>query len=170
MAGLTLQIFEIAAKIVLEEFLLDARVKAIGRLDDSLNNEDYDYLTVLDGVASPWRRENPVKPIGYREGYLKVADILLVCPVEAEAQQSIKRMQRAEPGVLYVKHFAIHGNVNMGQEMSLGGVMEAFTRRFLVMTDVSVFPLFPASAALPEGMPIALVNRALVSHYHHAAS
>jgi hypothetical protein len=168
MAGLTLQIFEIATKIVLEDFLLDAKVKAIGHLDDSLNNEDYDYVTVLDGVASPWRRENPVKPIGYKEGYLKIADTLLVCPVEAAVQQSIKRMQRAEAGVLYMKHFAIHGNVNMGQEMSLGGVMEAFTRRFLIMTDVSVFPLFPASAALPENMPVALVNRLQINHYHPA--
>lgn len=168
MAGLTLQIFEIAAKIVLEDFLLDAKIKAIGHLDDSLNNEDYDYMTVLDGVASPWRRENPVKPIGYKEGYLKIEGVLLVCPVEAAVQQSIKRMQRVEAGVLYMKHFAIHGNVNMGQEMSLGGVMEAFTRRFMVMTDVSVFPLFPASAAMPENMPIALVNRAQVNHYHAA--
>ena len=168
MAGLTLQIFEIVTKIVLEDFLLDAKIKAIGQLDDSLNNEDYDYVTVLNGVASPWRRDNPVKPIGYKEGYLKIADTLLIHPVEAAAQQSVKRMQRAEPSVLYMKHFAVHGNLNMGQEMSLSGVMEGFTRRFLVMTDVSVFPLFPASAAMPENMPIALVNRALINHYHAA--
>jgi hypothetical protein len=168
MAGLTLQISEIPAQIALEEFVLEARLKAIGQLDDSLNNEKYNYVTVSDGVATPWRHDNPVKPIGYKEGYLQISNLLLVHPLEAKAQQSIKRMPRAEPVILYIKHFAIHGNLTMGAEMALAGVMEGVLRRFLVMTDVSIFPMFPAAAALPEGMPVALVNRTLVTHYHGA--
>ena len=56
--GLSLQIFEVAAKIVMDEFLLDAKLKAVGSLDDNLNNEDYNYAIVTNGVATPG-----VKPI-----------------------------------------------------------------------------------------------------------
>ncbi len=169
MAGLTLQIFEIPAQIVLDEFLVEARIKSVGHLDDSLNNEEYDYVNVVQAVATPWRRDNPMKPIGYESGVLKIQDIFMVYPMEPAVQQSIKRMPRSEAVILYLRHFVIHGDLTMGAEMSLAGVMDAFTRRFMVMTNVSVFPMFPAGATMVEGMTVALVNRALVSYYHPAA-
>jgi hypothetical protein len=167
-AGLTLQIFEVPAKIVLDEFLVDAQIKAVGHLDDSLNNEEYDYLNISEVVATPWRQDNPVRPIAYSSGVLRIQDIFMVYPIKPEAQESIKRLPRYEPVIFYLRHFAVHANLNMGTEMSLPGVMDSIPRRFLIVTDVSVFPMFPASAALPELMPLALLNRALVSHYHAA--
>ena len=169
MAGLTLQIFNIPTKIVLDEFLLDATIKAVGHLDDSLNNEEYDYLNVSDVVATPWRQDNPVKPIAYPTGVLKTEDVFMVYPVETDVQEGIKRLHNFERIVFYLQHFIIHGSLSMGAEMNLQGAMEAMPRRFLVATDVSLFPMFPARAAMPEVMPIVLLNRALVSHYHTAA-
>ncbi len=167
--GLSLNIVEIAAKIVLDEFLLDAKIKVVGALDDGLNNEDYNYVAVKDGLATPWRQVNPLKPIHYAEGFLKIEDVFLVYPVEPATQTKIKLMPRAERAIFYVGHFAIQANLTIGMEMSLSGVMDALTKRFLAITEVSVFPMFPASAALPKTMPVALLNRAKVSHYHVSA-
>jgi hypothetical protein len=165
--GLSLQINEIATKIVLDEFLLDAKVKAVGALDDSLNNEDYNYLTVLNSVASPWRQINPLKPIHYNEGFLKIQDIYLVYPLDPAVQVKIKLMPHAERGIFYIGHFAIQANLSMGLEMRLAGVMDGLTKRFVTVTDASLFPMFPAkNVEMPQVMSVALLNRAKISHYH----
>ncbi len=164
--SLGLNIFEVQSKIMLDEFLLDAKIKAVGAIDDSINNEDYNYVTVLNGVATPWRQANPLKPIGYAEGVLKIAEILLIYPVDPEFQAKIKKMPRSERGIFYIGHFAIHANLTMGLESTLTGVMDAVTKRFMAVTDLSVFPMFPANAAMPENMSVALLNRAKVQHYH----
>ena len=164
--GLTLQISEVPSKIVLDQFLLDAKIRAVGVLDTNLNNEDYNYITVVDGVATPWYQTNPVKPIGYSEGYLKISDIVMVYPLNPDVQQKIQLMPNFERAVFYVGSFAIHANLIVGAGMSLSEAMEALPKRFLAATEVSLFPMFPANTALPDVMPIALLNRSRISHYH----
>jgi hypothetical protein len=164
--GLSLQIFEVAAKIVLDEFLLDARIKSVGSLDDNLNNEDYNYINVTNGVATPWRQTNPLKPIRYAEAFLKIEDIYLVYPVEPTVQTKIKLMPSAVRGIFYVGQFAIQANLSIGMEMNLGGAVDGLVKRFLAVTEVSVFPMFPASATMPKVMSVAMLNRAKISHYH----
>lgn len=167
--GLSLQIFEVAAKIVLDEFLLEAKVKTVGALDDNLNNQEYNYLTLLSGLAVPWRQANPLKPIRYKEAYLKMEDVYLVYPVDPAVQLKIKLMPRMERGIFYLGQFAIQGNLSMGQEMNLGAAVDGLTKRFLGLTDVSIFPMFPAkNVELPPVMPVALLNRAKISYYHPA--
>jgi hypothetical protein len=167
--GLSLQIFEVAAKIVLDEFLLEAKIKSVGSLDDNLNNEDYNYVTVTNGIATPWRQTNPLKPIRYAEAFLKIEDIYLVYPIEPETQIKIKLMPKAERGIFYIGRFAIQANLSMGAEMRLGGAVDGLTKRFLAITDASIFPMFPAKhIELPRVMSVALLNRAKISHYHAA--
>jgi hypothetical protein len=102
----------------------------------------YNYITVkMD--SQPWRQVNPLRPIGYTEGYLKIEDIFLVYPVDPAMQTQIKLMPHTERGIFYIGHFAINCNLTMGKEMHLSGVMDALTKRFLAVTDVSLFPLFP---------------------------
>jgi hypothetical protein len=150
----------------MEQFLLDAKVKAVGVLDTSLNNEVYNYVGITDVVATPWLQANPVKPIGYAEGFLKIEDILLIHPLDPEAQERIQLMPTFESIFFYVDRFVIRGNLNKGPDMALSGILDSLDKRFLTLKDVSVFPMFPATAAMPENMPIALLNRAKISHYH----
>ncbi len=164
--GLSLQIFEVATKIVMDEFLLDAKLKTVGSLDDNLNNEDYNYVNVANGVATPWRQANPLKPIRYAEAFLKIQDVYLVYPVEPAVQTKIKLMPHAERGIFYVGQFAIQANLSMGMEMNLAGAIDGLTKRFLAVTDVSVFPMFPANPTMPKVMSVAMLNRAKISHYH----
>ena len=85
--GISLQISEVPSKIVLDQFLLDAKIRAIGALDIYLNNEEYHYATVIEVVATPWYQANPVKPLGYSEGYLRVEDILMIVPLDPAMQR-----------------------------------------------------------------------------------
>lgn len=168
-SGLSLKIVEVATKIVLDEFLLEAMAKVVGAVDDNLNNQEYNFLTVTNGLATPWRQANPLKPIRYKEAYLKMEDIYLVYPVDPAVQTKIKLMPQLERGIFYLGQFAIQGNLNMGQGMSLGGAVDGLNKRFLVLTEVSIFPMFPAkNVDLPQVMPVAMVNRAKISYYHPA--
>jgi hypothetical protein len=166
--GLTLQISSIQSKVVLDQFLIEAKVQAIGVLDSSLNNEVYNYVAIADAVSTPWYQSNPIQQIDFVEGHLKITDILLVFPMEAETQQRIQLMPHSEPVIFYLERFAIRANLSMGSDMLLSGVLDSLDKRFVTLTDVSLFPMFPARAALPEKMPIALLNRAKISHYHAA--
>ncbi len=164
--GLSLQIKDIPSKIVMDQFLMDATVRSVGSMDTSLNNVQYNYLVASNVVATPWHQNNPLKPIGYAEGYLTISDILLIHPTDSEAQGKIKLMPRMEQMIFYLERFVVHAKLSMGEDMVLSGVLDSLDRRFLAITDVSVFPMFPAAASLPRSMPIALLNRDKISHYH----
>lgn len=167
--GLSLQIFEIATKIVLDEFLVEAQAKVVGSIDDNLNNQEYSFLTVLNGLATPWRQTNPLKPIRYKEAYFKMEDIYLVYPIDPAVQGKIKPMPQQQRGIFYLGQFVIQGNLNMGQGMALGVAVDGLTKRFVVLTEASIFPMFSAkNVDLPQVMPVALVNRAKISYYHSA--
>ena len=164
--GLSLQIKDIQSKIVMDQFLIDATVRSVGAMDTSLNNVQYNYITANNVVATPWHQNNPLKSIGYVEGFLTISEILLVCPTDSEAQKKIKLMPHLERLIFYLERFVVQANLSMGQDMALSGVLDSLGRRFLTITDVSVFPMFPAAAAMPKSMPIAFLNKDKISHYH----
>ena len=164
--GLSLQINDIQSKIVMNQFLMDATVRSVGAMDTSLNNVQYNYITAGNVVATPWHQNNPLKPIAYAEGYLTITDMLLVCPLDSEAQGKIKLMPRQDMLIFYLERFVVQAKLSMGEDMVLSGVLDSLDRRFLTITDVSVFPMFPAVASLPKSMPIALLNKDKISHYH----
>ncbi len=164
--GISLQFVEVPVKVVLEQFLMEGILKAVGSVDDNLNNETYNYVGLTDVVATPWHQTNPVKPIHTAEIYLKITEILLVCPLDSTGRDSINRMAHTEPVVLYIGDLAINGNLFTGADVPVAGLMEAMPKRFLAIEEVSVFPMFPPRTTMPEGMPIGMVNRAKITHYH----
>lgn len=164
--GLSLKISEVPCKIVLAEFLLEGKLQSVGAMDVNLNNEMYNYSTISEVVASPWHKENPIKPIGYEEGYLKIADILLIYPLEAEDQKEISLMPGQLDVVLYMRAFAIHGQLSVGADVAPSGILETSEKRFLPITNVSVFPMFPSGPAPIQEAAVGLVSRANISHYH----
>jgi hypothetical protein len=166
--GISLQIAEVEVKIVLDRFLVEAKMKAVGNLDNTLNDERYNYISLLNGMVAPWYQDTPLKPIRYAEGVAKTEDMLLVYPVASADQAAIQLLPRSERAILYAGAFAIHGNVSMGGDMTLLTVMDGLIKRFLTLTNVSIFPLFPANAVLPEMMPVALLNKAMVYQLHAA--
>ena len=166
--GISLQINEIDTKIVLEQFLVEAKIKVVGNLDNTLNDERYSYLDVFNGIATPWYQDNPLKPISYAEGTIKVADMVLVYPISPDDQAAIQLMPHSKQAILYARGFAIHGNLSIGGDMTLSTALDGITKRFLALTDASIFPMAPASAAIPEVMPLALLNRSMVYKIHSA--
>ena len=165
-SGITLKINDVKSKIMLDQFLIDANVKSVGAMDTGLNNEAYSYLTITDAVSTPWYQINPIKMLDFAEGYLKMSEVLLVYPVDPEAQERIQLMPHSECIVFYLERFAVKANLSMGADMLLSGVLDSLDKRFLTITDATVFPMFPARAKLPQNIPIALLNRAKISHYH----
>ncbi len=166
--GITLQINEIQSKIVLDQFLLDTKIKSVGALDTSLNNEAYNYVTITEAISTPWYQNNPIQQVDFAEGYLKIRDILLIYPMDEKAQKRIQLMPHSERIIFYLERFAIRGKLSMGSDMLLSGVLDSLDKRFLAITDASIFPMFPARTSISETMPLALLNRAKISHYHAA--
>ncbi len=166
--GISLRISEIPVKMVLEQFLLEGKLKTVGALDDGLNNEAYSYVSMVEVTATPWHQSNPLKPMSCAEMHLKIQDIWVVYPVDPAGQAAVKLLPHHERVIVYLGGFALNGNLSMGADIPLSGVMEALPKRFLPMTQVSLFPMFPPKALLPGAMPIALVNRLKISHYYAA--
>ena len=164
--GISLQISEVPVKIMLEQFLLEGKLKTVGALDDGLNNEAYSYVSMLEVVATPWRQSNPIKPMSCPEMHLKIEDIWLIFPVEQAGQSAIKLLPQQQRLILYMGEFVLNCGLSMGQDIPLSGVMEAMAKRFLPVTNLSLFPMFPPKATLPGVLPVALVNRLKISHYY----
>ncbi len=164
--GINLQISEVPVKIVLEQFLLEATIKSVGALDTNLNNVNLNYLTMEDAVATPWHSTNPLKAMSYPEGYLNVADLILIYPMDPVMQKRIKLMVRSEQAVFYAGPFAIRGDLSMGDSMSLADVMDSLDKPFLTATNVSIFPMFQTQLSIPETMPVALLNKHKITFHH----
>jgi hypothetical protein len=168
--AISLRIFDVKAQIVLKEFLIKTTVKSIGPIDNYVNNEQYNYISLGEGAAVPWLQNSLVRqPIGYKDATLKIADIFMIYPEEAEAQQAITVMLRNEPLVMYMGGFAIRAKLNLGADTALSGAMEASTKRFMILKEVQFFPTFPARVTLPDMMPIVLINRSWISFYYGCA-
>ena len=168
--GISLRISEVPVKIVLEHFLLEGKLKTVGSLDDGLNNEAYNYVSIVQVVATPWRQINPLKPMSCAEMYLKIEDIWVIYPVDPAGQAAVKLLPHHERVILYLGEFVLNCNLSMGADIPLSGVMEALPKRFLPVTEVSLFPLFPPKASLPGVLPVGLVNRQKISHYYGSES
>jgi hypothetical protein len=165
-SGISLRISAVPVKLVLEHFLLEGKLKTVGSLDDGVNNEAYNYVSMVEVVATPWHQSNPLKPMSCAEMHLKIEEIWMILPVEPAGQSAVKLMPHRERVILYLGGFVLNGNLSMGADIPLSGVMEALPKRFLPITEVSLFPLFPPKASLPGVMPVALVNRQKISHYY----
>ena len=164
--GISLQFNEIETKIVLAQFLVEGVIKAVGNIDNTLNDERYNFVNIHNPVTVPWRQNSPINAIRVAESSIKIQDMILVYPTDPADHRGIPRMPKSERGIVYVEDFVIHGEVMMGADMDLANVVEGVTKRFLTLTDATIFPLFPASASIPQVMPMALVNRAKVYQIH----
>ena len=165
-SGITLKINDVPAKIVMDQFLIEANIKSVGALDTSMNNEAYNYLTINQVVSTPWYQSNPINQLDFEEGYLRITDVLLVYPTDSKAQEKIQQMPHSKAIIFYLERFAVRGNLIMGSDMLISGVLDSLDKRFLAVTKASIFPMFPARTGLPPTMPIVLLNRAKISYYH----
>ena len=103
--GISLQIAEVEIKMVLPQFLVEAKMKAVGNLDNTLNDERYNYLTLFQGVSTLWQQNASLKPIRFAESVINVADMLLVYPINPDDQAAIQLMPR------YASQLNIHQTV-----------------------------------------------------------
>ena len=52
--GISLQFNEIETKIVLAQFLVEGVIKAVGNIDNTLNDERYNFVNIENPVTTPW--------------------------------------------------------------------------------------------------------------------
>jgi len=164
--GISLQFNEIETKIVLARFLVEGVIKAVGNIDNTLNDERYNFVNIEKPATTPWYQNSPINAIRVAQSTVKVHDMILVYPTDPADQAEIPRMPGSQRGIVYVGEFVIYGDVLMGGDMDLTNVVDGVTKRFLTMADATIFPLFPAAVSIPEVMPLALVNRDMVYQIH----
>lgn len=164
--GISLQFNEIETKIVLAQFLVEGVIKAVGNIDNTLNDERYSFVNVENPVTIPWHQNSPINAIRVAQSTIKIHDMILIYPTDPADQAEIPRMPSSQPGIIYIGEFVINGNIMMGADMDVTNVVDGVTKRFLTLTDATIFPLFPAGASTPEVMPIALVNRDMIYQIH----
>lgn len=164
--GISLQIIEIEIRVVLSQFLVDGIIKAVGNIDNTLNDERYSFVNLHNPLITPWHQSCPLKPIGAAEGTLKIEDMLLVYPTDPKDQAQIQLMPKAQTGIIYIDDFVIRGDISMGADMELSTVAEGVNKRFLTVNNAAVFPLFPAATSIPEEMPVVLIRREKIYQIH----
>ena len=164
--GISLQFNEIETKIVLAQFLVEGVIKAVGNIDNTLNDERYNFVNVENPVTTPWPQHSPINAIRVAQSTVKIHDMVLVYPTDPADQAEIPRMPGSQRGIVYAGEFVIYGDVLMGADMDLTNFIDGITKRFLTVADATIFPLFPAAMSIPEVMPLALVNRDMVYQIH----
>jgi len=164
--GISLQFNEIETKIVLAQFLVEGVIKAVGNIDNTLNDERYNFVNIENPVAVPWQQNSPLNAIRVARSTVKVRDMILVYPTDPSDRAEIPRMPGSKRGIIYAGEFVIHGDVLMGADMDLTNFIDGITKRFLAVADATIFPLFPAGISIPEVMPLTLVNRDKVYQTH----
>jgi hypothetical protein len=164
--GISLQFNEIATKIVLAQFLVEGIIRAVGNIDNTLNDERYNFVNIDKPVITSWHQNSPINSIRVALSSIKTNEMILVFPTNPSDRAQIPRMPKLARGILYAGDFVLHGDIMMGADMDLTNVVDGVAKRFLTVTDATIFPLFPANTSIPEVMPVVLVNRAKVYQLH----
>ena len=99
--GISLQFNEIETQIVLARFLVQGVIKAVGNIDNTLNDERYNFVNIENPVMTPWHQNSPLKAIRVARSTVKVHDMILVYPTDPSDQAEIPRMPGSARGIVY---------------------------------------------------------------------
>jgi hypothetical protein len=164
--GIELQLERYDVQILGHQFQYEGQLEPIGQALDFLNSGDRTTYPLYDVTPHPIVPSGPLKGVTRPEITVSGSELGLVFFCDADYRQRIPRLRNTEGVIAYTPHVVLRGNFHRGAEARLRDLLDTIQGTFLVMSDVSVFPIARLPAPFPQQADLLIVNRQFISLYH----
>ena len=160
-----LQLKTYQAEVVLEDYLIKAKIQPRGSMLVYLNDKQRPFLPFDDVEIYPLAVERQVACIKQpnivvNKKYLKV----LVVPDEADAQNE-QLLTSKRPTAIYTGFFVIQGQLHVNADARDQDLLDE-TKDFFAVTEASIYPVRKVLTPPTRSVPLLYLSRGLVQGYH----
>ncbi len=160
-----LQLKTFQAEIVLEDYLIRAKIQPRGSMLVFLNDKQWPFLPLEDAEIYPLaveRQVNVIKQpsIVINNQYLKF--ISLTDEAEAKEEQLLASKR---PVAFYTGVFVIQGQLHVNQDAKAQDLLDE-TKDYFAMSDASIYPIRKVLTPPTRRVPLLYLSRSLVQAYH----
>jgi hypothetical protein len=160
---LKLPIYQV--EVAMPNFLLQGEFQPRGDALVYLNDQSFPYLRFDKATLSTLWADCQVPHIRQPSIALSRQQISYVAMLEAESAQRIQLLQAKRPTLFYTDWCAIRGELHVNAEARDDDLL-GLSRDFFAVSNASIFPLRPVTAAPAAKVPLVMVNRHTLSAYH----
>lgn len=160
-----LQLETFQAEVVLEDYLIRAKVQPRGSMLVYLNDRQRPFLPFDDAEIFPLAVERQVNCIKQPEivlnkSYLKILSLIN----EGEAQKE-QLLTTKRPVAFYTGAFVIQGQLHVNEDARNQDLLDE-TKDFFAMSDASIYPIRKVATPPARHVPVLYISRPLVRVYH----
>jgi hypothetical protein len=146
-------------------FQMRGMLKVMGNLQTFMNNDLNPAFTLSNIEVTGISPTNPVH-MTQPEIIIGKQNVQAVFFDERPAQGEIVFLPRTEDIVVYMDNFALAGKMYLGQDARVNDFIDASLQQFLVMTDLTVYPVVPVRTELVMTASVAMLQKNAIRFYH----
>jgi hypothetical protein len=160
-----LQLKSIQTEVILNDFLIRAKLQPRGSMIVYLNDKQWPFLPMTEAEIYPLAFERQVNLIKQptvviNKQFLKV--IGLMDPEEAKAQQLLATKRTV---ALYTGEFIIQGQLHVNEDARDTDLLDE-TKDFFAMSEASIYPIRKVLTPPTRHIPLIFFSRELIQVYH----
>lgn len=160
-----LQLKTFQAEVVLEDYLIRAKIQPRGSMLVYLNDRQRPFLPFDDVEIYPLALERQVNLIKQPEIIINKRYLKFLCLTDPEEAKSEQLLATKRPVAFYTGVFAIQGQLHVNADARDQDLLDE-TKDYFAMSDVSVFPIRKVLTPPARRVPVLFLSRSLVQAYH----
>lgn len=164
--GIEIRLERYDVQVLGSRFQFEGQMEPIGALLDYLNDENRSAFPMYDVTLFPIVAKGPLSRITRSQIVVNLNEVGLIFFRDPDYRQRVQRLRNMDRVIAYTPHAILRGNVHRVGETRLRNLFDMAAGVFLVMTDVSVFPLTELPAPFPQDADLLVVNRLFVNVIH----
>jgi hypothetical protein len=160
-----LQLKTFQAEIVLEDYLIRAKLQPRGSMLVYLNDRQRPFLPFDDAEIYPMAADRQVNVIKQPEIVVKKRYLKILCLTDEEEAKQEQLLATKRPVAFYAGVFVIQGQLHVNADARDQDLLDE-TKDFFAMSQASIYPIKKVMTAPTRHVPLLFLSRSLVQVYH----
>jgi hypothetical protein len=160
-----LQLKSFQAEVVLEDYLIRARLQPRGSMLVYLNDKQRPFLPFEEAEIYSLAVERQVNCIKQPEIVINKRYLKFICLTDDEEAKSEQLLASKRPVAFYTGVFVIQGQLHVNADARDQDLLDE-TKDFFAMSDVSIYPIRKVLTPPTRKVPLLFLSRSLVQIYH----
>lgn len=160
-----LQLKTFQAELVLEDYLIRAKLQPRGSMLVYLNDRQRPFLPFDEAEIYPMAADRQVNVIKQPEIVVNKRYLKILCLTDSEEAQREQLLASKRPVAFYTGVFAIQGQLHVNADARDQDLLDE-TKDFFAMSDASIYPIKKIMTAPTRHVPLLFISRTLVQVYH----
>jgi hypothetical protein len=152
--------------VLTARFQIQCTLEIFGSVQVYVNDDQKHIFDLHDATLYGVEVGNPARSMRVPTMHVRKDEVHALVFDETLSREDALLMPRPEHVTAYTSHYAVDATFYMGQDAYISDFIENFKSMFLPLTDVHIFPLFQAQAAIVQQAPSGFVSRTTIQMHH----